>query len=162
MLIRNAGVLMLSVCLAASAQTPKAPRVSVVAPSGSYLGVMMQEVDGERAKALKLREEAGVEITRVEPDSPAEKAGLKVADVVLQYNGQHIEGMEQFSRLVRETPSGREVKLEIIRNAVPQTVNVKLATRRTPRVLSMTEGVPMAPFEHLELQIPDMPRSLMS
>lgn len=166
MLLRNATVLVVSACLSAVAQTPaqppRAPRVSVGTPSGSYLGVMMQEVDSERAKALKLREEAGVEITRVEPDSPAEKAGLKVADVVLQYNDQHVEGMEQFSRIVRETPAGREVRLEIVRNAISQTIIVKLAARPAARVLSVTGGVPMAPFEHLELQIPDMPRSLIS
>ena len=82
---------------------------------GSYIGVMMQEVDSERAKALKLGEATGVEITLVEPEGPAEKAGLKVGDVVLRYNGQHVEGKEQFARMVRETPAGRDVKLDISR-----------------------------------------------
>src|SRR5271166_5596536 len=76
-----------------------------------YIGVMVQEIDSERAKELKLREEYGVEVTRIEPDSPADKAGLKVGDTVQQYNGQRVEGMEEFKRLVSETPAGREVKL---------------------------------------------------
>ena len=87
-----------------------------VLAGGSYLGVNLAEIDGTRAKELKLKETTGVEITRVEEGSPAEKAGLKPNDVVLEYNGQRVEGMEQFGRLVRETPGGREVKLVISRN----------------------------------------------
>ncbi len=78
---------------------------------GTYLGVNLAEIDANRAKELKLKEDYGVEITRVEENSPAEKAGLKAGDVVLEYNGQRVEGMEQFGRMVRETPPGREVKL---------------------------------------------------
>src|SRR5271155_2683156 len=82
---------------------PKVMRVSAV--SSSFFGVMVQEIDSERAKALKLGEEAGVEITRVEPESPADHAGLKVGDAIVEFNGQKVEGMEQFSRLVHETPA---------------------------------------------------------
>ena len=52
------------------------PKWASSSPLSSYIGVNVQEIDSERAKALKLREEAGVEITRVTPDSPADKAGL--------------------------------------------------------------------------------------
>jgi serine protease Do len=57
-----------------------------------------------------LKDVHGVEITRLEEDSPASKAGLKIGDVVLEYNGQRVEGTEQFVRLVKETPVGRQVK----------------------------------------------------
>ena len=93
---------------------PPAPRIATGAVS--FLGVAIQEIDSDRAKALKLPEEAGVEVTRIAPDSPAEKAGIKTGDVLTQYNGQRVEGMDQFSRMVRETPSGREVRIGILRN----------------------------------------------
>ncbi|MDW8132020.1 MAG: PDZ domain-containing protein [Bryobacterales bacterium] len=96
----------------------------------SYLGIGVAEIDAERAKALKLAEERGVEITRVEPDSPAEKAGLKVGDVVLEYNGQRVEGTQQFMRMVRETPPGRRVTLLISRDGATQTVTATLGRRR--------------------------------
>src|ERR1019366_9919668 len=83
---------------------------------GSFLGVGIQEIDSNRAKELKLPDEAGVEVTRIAPDSPAEKAGIKTGDVITQYNGQRVDGMDQFCRLVRETPPGHEVKIGIIRN----------------------------------------------
>jgi serine protease Do len=140
------------------------PRAKIASVSGgSYIGVMVQEIDSERAKTLKLREEAGVEITRVETDSPAEKAGLKVGDAILQYNGQRVEGMEQFSRLVRETPPGREVKLDIFRGGAPQTLTVKLATRHSGvSVFSSTPLAASLPRGSFEFQMPDMPRSFMS
>jgi membrane-associated protease RseP (regulator of RpoE activity) len=49
-------------------------------------------------------------VKSVDHDSPAAKAGLKESDVVLEYNGQRIEGTEQFVRLVHETPIDRQVK----------------------------------------------------
>src|SRR5271166_6318174 len=67
----------------------------------SYLGIGVAEIDAERAKALNLKEVHGVEVKSVDHDSPAAKAGLKEADVVVEYNGQRIEGTEQFVRLVR-------------------------------------------------------------
>src|SRR4051794_30304129 len=102
------GTLGLVSTVAAQTPAPATPQARVMKAAGgtSFIGVMVQEIDSDRAKALKLRDEAGVEVTRVETDSPAEKGGLKVGDVVMQYNGQRVEGMEQFSRMVRETPAG--------------------------------------------------------
>jgi len=120
-------------------QAPPAPPASPAPPvrafvqafgAGSYLGVGITEINAERAKALKLAEERGVEITRVEEDSPASKAGLKKGDVVLEFNGQRVEGTEQFVRLVRETPAGRQVKLLIHREGATQTITATVAARK--------------------------------
>ncbi|MEO8050780.1 MAG: PDZ domain-containing protein [Acidobacteriota bacterium] len=123
-------------------------RVITITPSGSYLGIGIQEITAERAKALKLREEAGVEVTRVAPDSPADKAGLKGGDVVLQYNGMKVEGLEQLSRMVRETPVGREVKLDIFRNGAPLTLTARVSEH--PSLPAMSEG--------FSFHMPDVPR----
>jgi serine protease Do len=101
-------------------------QLTVPAGPTSYLGVNLQEINADRAKALKLPEEAGVEITRVEANSPASAAGLQSGDVALEYNGQRVEGIEQFSRLVHETPAGREVKLRIFRSGASQTITAKI------------------------------------
>jgi serine protease Do len=125
-------------------------RVITIAPPGSYLGIGIQEITAERAKALKLREEAGVEVTHVAPDSPAEKAGLKEGDVVLQYNGAKVEGLEQLSRLVRETPVGREVKLDIFRNGAPMTLMARVGGH--PSLPGMSDG--------FSFHMPDVPRMI--
>lgn len=122
---------------------------------GSYLGVNLAEIDTARARELKLREPSGVEITRVEDGSPAEKAGLKPNDVVLEYNGQRVDGMEQFGRLVRETPGGREVKLVIIRNGATQTIVAAVGVRKARAFGgSIKDLMPDMP----EIRIPDMPQ----
>lgn len=99
-----------------------------------------------------------MEVTFITPDSPAEKAGIKTGDVVTQYNGQRVEGMDQFSRMVRETPAGREVKIDIVRNGAPQTITAKLAAR--PAISGQLIPAPIQnPFE---LRFPDMPQSRMT
>lgn len=136
---------------------PQGTVVRIGGTGSSFLGVNLREIDSERAKELKLREEAGVEITRVEEDSPAAKAGLKAGDVVLSYNGQRVEGMDQFSRMVRETPAGREAKMVISREGNTQTLTAKLAARKM-RATTFT-------MPHIELPavapMPDLPRTVM-
>lgn len=132
-------------------------------PSGSYLGVAVAELSAERARALSLKEEQGVEITRLEEDSPADKAGLKTGDVVLEYNGQRVEGLEQFMRLVRETPPGREVKLTFSRNAAQQQTVVKTGSRKAWLAARIGENTPeIARIELPDIRIPDVPRAFMS
>jgi serine protease Do len=136
--------------------------VRTVARGTGFLGVGIQEIDAERAKTLKLREEAGVEITQVDANSPAEKAGLKAGDVVTEYNGQRVEGIEQFSRMVRETPAGRDAKLGIMRNGVAQTVTAQVAARNAPGISingGNIGGNINIPFS---VRIPDIPTGRMS
>jgi C-terminal processing protease CtpA/Prc len=100
------------------------------AGKGSYLGIGVQEIDPEHARKLKISEPHGAEVTHVGDDSPAAKAGLKEGDVVLEFNGQRVEGVEQFVRLVRETPPGRTVKLLINRGGNTQTVAATVGDRK--------------------------------
>jgi serine protease Do len=120
---------------------------------GTYLGVNLAEIDANRAKELKLKEDYGVEVTRVEDGSPAEKAGLKPGDVVLEYNGQRVEGMEQFGRMVRETPPGREAKIAISREGKKQTLLAVLGSRKFRFSGSLPPG-----FEVPEFHMPDIPQ----
>src|SRR5215469_12205965 len=108
---------------------PGPSRRMVVTRSGSYLGVGVIDIEEERAKALNLKEARGVEIKSVDADSRAAKAGLKEGDVVLDYNGTPVAGVEQFARLVRETPAGRQVHLNVWRSGAPQTITATVATR---------------------------------
>jgi serine protease Do len=137
---------------------PPRVRVSVNSPVSSFLGVGVTDIDGERTKALKLKDEHGVEVTSVDADSPAAKADVKVGDVVLEYNGQRVEGIEQFLRLVRETPVGRQVKLLISRNGATQTLTATTGSRPVGNFVWSGDEFK---FKMPQIHIPDMPRTLM-
>jgi serine protease Do len=149
------------------AQTaPRARNAQVIVSQGgtSYLGIGVADIDAERAKALNLREERGVEIKSVIDDSPAAKAGLKAADVVVEFNGQPVQGTEQFQRLVRETPAGREVKLTVIRGGATQTIAATIGSRKGMTMFGGRDGEwsfavpPVPPNPPMPPEMPDMPR----
>lgn len=101
------------------------------AGSGAYLGVDINDVTTERLSALKLKEEKGVEVTTVDQDAPAGKAGIKVHDVILNMNGTSVESKEQLKRMIHETPPGRLVTFGVSRDGQPLTIKLQLADRHT-------------------------------
>jgi serine protease Do len=77
--------------------------------------------------------------------------------VVVEYNGERVEGVEQFMRLVRETPAGREVRLAVSRGGSVQQVSARVASRKTAAARVQTFEVPQ-----IDLRGWDMPRPQMS
>jgi serine protease Do len=98
--------------------------------SQGYLGVMVSDVDNDSAGKLKLKEVRGALITLIDHDAPAGQVGLRVNDVVLEINGQRIEGAEQFGRMLREMPAGRKINLLISRDGNTQNMEVQLCDRK--------------------------------
>jgi membrane-associated protease RseP (regulator of RpoE activity) len=98
-------------------------------PQG-YLGVLVSDVDNDSATKLKLKEVRGALITLIDHDAPAGQVGLRVNDVVLEVNGQRVEGAEQFGRMMREIPAGRKVNLLISRDGNTQNLEVQLCDRK--------------------------------
>jgi serine protease Do len=145
----------------AAAQTAARARSAQIVTRAEtpYLGINALDITSDRAKALKLKEERGVEITSVDPESAAAKAGVKEGDVVLEYNGQNVEGWEQLRRLVSETPIHREVKIGIWRNGAAQTLAAVVGSRKNaidsgPLVLPGGNGFPF------KLETPPLPPSI--
>ena len=107
---------------------------------GSYLGVDTRDVTADRLSDLKLKEEHGVEVTLVDQDAPAGKAGVKEHDVILSLNGNQVESVEQLRRMIREIPPGRVVNLGISRDGQPVTIKAQLADRKKTFSMAMPSG----------------------
>src|SRR5581483_4795475 len=118
--------------------------------TSSYLGVDIADVSTERLSALKLKEEKGVEVTMVDQDAPAGKAGIKEHDVILSMNGTSIESGAQLRRMIHETPAGRVVTLGLSRDGQPMNVKVQLADKHKEFAF-----VPPNPG-NLHVQIPEI------
>ena len=97
--------------------------------TSAYLGVDISDVSPERLSALKLKEEKGVEVTMVDQDAPAGKAGIKEHDVIVTMNGTAIESGAQLRRMIHETPAGRVVTFGLSRDGQALTVKVQLGDR---------------------------------
>jgi serine protease Do len=97
--------------------------------SSAYLGVDIADITADRLGVLKLKEEKGVEVTMVDQDAPAGKAGVKEHDVILSLNGTAIESKTQLHRMIHETPAGRVITLGLSREGQPMTIKVQLADR---------------------------------
>ncbi len=153
---------------AARPAPPPAPAPEAPAPphdhmiffssGGSWLGISIADITGERVRELKLKEETGAEVKAVMPGSPAEEAGLKTGDVVLEYQGTRIEGAMQLTRMVRETPPGRTVALKIFHDGETRTVRVKVAEHdgegRGERFQKVIE---IPHIEMPEIDVPEIP-----
>jgi Do/DeqQ family serine protease len=91
-----------------------------------HLGIVVQSVGSDIAASLGLKEAHGVIVSQVEPNSAAERAGLKTGDVISALDGQEIIDANSFRNHIAGTPPGTVVKLTIVRGGSPQQVQATL------------------------------------
>jgi serine protease Do len=72
---------------------------------------------------------SGVVVQEVRSDSPASRAGVKEGDVVTEFDGERARSAAQFTRLVRETAPGKTVRMAVLRNGTPATMDIAPETR---------------------------------
>jgi predicted metalloprotease with PDZ domain len=129
------------------------PEVQVFAAEGAgRLGVRLKDVNAEKARDLKLPGEYGALVESVDADSAAAKAGLREGDVIVEFAGERVRSVAQLQRLIRETPAGRAVSLQVIRDGQARTLSAKLQPRtnqfyfRTPEINIPEINIAPGPF----------------
>lgn len=133
--------------------------------NGSRLGIGAQDVTADRAKALKLKEARGVEVTMVGDNTPASRAGLRPGDAIVEFNAKPVAGLQELLRMLGGTPAGSEVKLGVWRNGHLTTiaaVTERQTYLETPAGTIDFGGVtvtippipPMPPLPNVSIDIP--------
>jgi serine protease Do len=90
------------------------------------LGINIQNISDDTAKALELKDATGVLVSNVQSGSAADKAGIKRGDIIAAINGEKIEDSNVLRNKVASTPPGTAIKLTIVRNGNPQDVTATL------------------------------------
>lgn len=94
--------------------------------SRGWLGVLIQDVTRDLAESFGMNRPSGALIAQVMPDSPADKAGLQVGDIVIAYENEDVETSAALPPLVGRSRIGEKVQLKIIRDGKPRQVDVTL------------------------------------
>ncbi len=103
-----------------------------------YLGVMIQKVTPALAQEFNLKTPTGALVGDVVPKGPADRAGFKDGDVVVEFNGQKIADSRQLQLIVAETAPGSKVPVEILRSGDKKTLEVTI--KQQPGTESLAEA----------------------
>jgi len=104
------------------------------------IGVGISDVTPENAEFFHMKEAIGAVISQVEPDSPGAKAGLRVGDVVTQFNGKKVDDAGQLQAAVAQERPGTKVQLSILRDGKSETVPVTLEAMNKKETESASSG----------------------
>lgn len=116
--------------------------------SRGYLGVNIDEIDEDLAESFGLDSKSGALVTFVEPDSPADKAGIQRGDVILKINDRDIKAVSDLLLSVSQEAPGTTVKAEIFRSGKRQVFDVVLDERPDETARSMKGSQPESEEEN--------------
>ena len=92
--------------------------------SRGFIGVIIQNVTPALAKEFKLKEQTGALVGEVKPNGPADKAGFKSGDVVIEFNGKPVTDSRQFKLQVAQIKPGKTVSAKVLRDGATKTLEV--------------------------------------
>jgi PDZ domain len=104
-----------------------------------YLGVGLTDLTPELRTHFGVPEDSGVMVAKVESGSPAEKAGIKVGDILTSIDGKAVKSSWDLGAKVRDYDDGQQVPVEVWRNGKAQNLSVGIVERERPEL-------DMAPF----------------
>jgi S1-C subfamily serine protease len=98
-----------------------------------YLGLALQPVAVPESLRSKLKSQwtGGLVIIHVEPDGPADRAGMLLGDVLVELQGRSLEGMESVQQILSSAKIGEKVSATVLRGGSPTQLNVTLEDRAT-------------------------------
>ncbi|MGQ0555415.1 MAG: DegQ family serine endoprotease [Nitrospiraceae bacterium] len=91
-----------------------------------YLGIGLQDLNQDLAKSFSMKDSKGALVSDVKEDSPADQAGLKQGDVIIEYQGILIEDGVALQRMVTRTPVGSKVPVKVMRDGRARDLTVRI------------------------------------
>lgn len=101
-----------------------------------YLGVLIQKVTPEIAESLGLDRARGALVANISKDGPAEKAGVKVGDVIIEFDGKEIKDSGDLPIIVARTPVERKVRMKVLRDKKEQQLSVTVGELKDEEVVA--------------------------
>lgn len=99
-----------------------------------FLGVHMIDLTPELRDHFRVAKNAGVLVSKVLADSPANRGGLKAGDIITSVDGTTVDSASDIGRIVRAKKNGDSVKVEFTRDGVPQQANLTMVERDVPEL----------------------------
>ncbi|GAH41366.1 unnamed protein product, partial [marine sediment metagenome] len=96
-----------------------------------YIGIYLEEINRELSEYFGVKEGRGLLVAKITKDSPAEKAGLKVGDVIIKADGIRTERARDLTRVIQDKEKGERIKLELLRNKKVRSVEVEIEEERS-------------------------------
>ncbi len=120
----------------------KAKVLTEVKESQGWLGISIQDLTDKLEKSMNLKSKEGVLVSDVSEDSPAEKAGLKEEDVIVEFAGKKVKDTEEFVKAVRATKPDTKVKIVYLRGDEKKTTEATVGRRKeTAEALTVSPNV---------------------
>lgn len=91
-----------------------------------WIGVYVQQITPEIAESINLQNHQGALVADVTPGGPAEKAGVQRGDIIVEFNGNAIQDMQELPKSVASYAPGTSTQLKVFRNGETKTLNIKL------------------------------------
>ncbi|MBI2996985.1 MAG: PDZ domain-containing protein, partial [Deltaproteobacteria bacterium] len=104
-----------------------------------WLGVVIQTVTPEIARSLGLDKPGGGLVAEVSKDGPAERAGVKVGDVIIEFDGKEIKDSNDLPIIVARTPVDKKVRLKVLRDKKQVTLTAPVEKLKDEKVVVSTK-----------------------
>lgn len=105
----------------------------------AFLGVSLMNISPELREHFGAPEASGVMVESVQKDSPAERAGIHVGDIVLSIDGKDVKWSGDLRKGLRDKKDGDAVRIEVLRNRARQTLVATVKEREAPRMFNIGE-----------------------